>query len=173
MHSGNQSRRGRPRTSECGDLTPLGSIAFLIGQRAGPNGCPPRVKSRASPSREVEDGIGNLLGSMAFGVSAVAAYVVPSGSVWNAEVASNSRHACRCGVLSDRRDPAAGAEQGSCPPIPWVNRSAVTSARLPRQSKVPSSDDRCLAREDGGPVVLHTRPGPCGKHARGDDHGFG
>ena len=28
------------------------------------------------------------------------------------------RHARRCGVLSHRRDPAAGAGQGSCPPVP-------------------------------------------------------
>ena len=33
-------------------------------------------------------GIINLLGSIAFGVSAVAAYVLPSGSVWDAELAN-------------------------------------------------------------------------------------
>ena len=33
-------------------------------------------------------GIVNLLGSLAFGVSAVTAYVVPSGTVWNAEVSN-------------------------------------------------------------------------------------
>ena len=66
----------------------LGSIAFLLAsglalvdaRRGVVTGQPKPVAWRI--------GIVNLLGSLAFGVSAVTAYVVPSGSVWNAEVSN-------------------------------------------------------------------------------------
>ena len=66
----------------------LGSIAFLVASvlalmdaRRG------MVPGQPKPA-EWRIGIINLLGSIAFGVSAVAAYVLPSGSVWDAELAN-------------------------------------------------------------------------------------
>ena len=65
----------------------LGSAAFLVASGAGLDG-----RAAATPGRRTRDwwiGAANMLGSIAFGVSAVASYVVPAtGDVWNAELSN-------------------------------------------------------------------------------------
>ena len=67
----------------------FGSIAFLVSSAlAWSESRRDLVPGRPRP-RAWWIGVLNLLGSVAFGVSAVAAYVVPdSGDVWNAEVSN-------------------------------------------------------------------------------------
>jgi hypothetical protein len=66
----------------------LGSIAFLCASGLALMDARRGIVAGQPKPVGWKIGIINLLGSVAFGVSAVAAYVVPSGSVWNAEVSN-------------------------------------------------------------------------------------
>ena len=66
----------------------LGSIAFLVASGLALMDAHRGVIAGQAKPVEWRIGIVNLLGSVAFGVSAVAAYVLPSGDVWNAEVSN-------------------------------------------------------------------------------------
>ncbi len=67
----------------------LGSIAFLIASGiALADASRTAVANRPRP-RTWKIGVANMIGSVAFGVSAVASYVVPaSGDVWSAELSN-------------------------------------------------------------------------------------
>jgi hypothetical protein len=66
----------------------LGSIAFLVASGLALIDARRGVTAGQPKPMEWRIGIVNLLGSVAFGVSAVAAYVLPSGSVRIAEVSN-------------------------------------------------------------------------------------
>ena len=66
----------------------LGSIAFLVASGLALMDARRGIIAGQPKPAEWRIGIINLLGSIAFGVSAVAAYVLPSGSVWDAELAN-------------------------------------------------------------------------------------
>ena len=65
----------------------LGSIAFLIASGLALADASRSADPTRPRSRTWKIGVANLAGSVAFGVSAVASYVVPaSGDLWNAEL---------------------------------------------------------------------------------------
>ena len=67
----------------------LGSIAFLVASGLAWIDARREVVEGQPRPRVWWIGAANLLGSVAFGVSAVAAYVVPAtGDVWNAELSN-------------------------------------------------------------------------------------
>jgi hypothetical protein len=67
----------------------LGSIAFLVASGLAFSAAGSEVVEGEPKPRVWWIGVANLLGSVAFGVSAVAAFVVPAdGDVWNAEVSN-------------------------------------------------------------------------------------
>jgi hypothetical protein len=67
----------------------LGSVAFLVASGLAWMDARSEVIDGEPKPRAWWIAVANLLGSVAFGVSAVAAYVVPaSGDVWNAEVSN-------------------------------------------------------------------------------------
>jgi hypothetical protein len=67
----------------------LGSIAFLVASVAA---CAAAHRAGGRASHRTTDwwiGVANLAGSVAFGASAIASYIVPSsGDVWDAELAN-------------------------------------------------------------------------------------
>ena len=67
----------------------FGSVAFLVASGLAWMDASRDVTARAAPRRAWWIGAANMLGSVAFGVSAVAAYVVPAtGDVRNAELSN-------------------------------------------------------------------------------------
>ena len=67
----------------------LGSAAFLVASGLAWMDASNAMVDGQPKSRDWWIGAANMLGSVAFGVSAVAAYVVPaSGDVWNAEISN-------------------------------------------------------------------------------------
>ena len=67
----------------------LGSIAFLIASGLALADASRSADPSQPKPRTWKIGIANMIGSIAFGVSAIAAYVVPaSGDVWNAELSN-------------------------------------------------------------------------------------
>ncbi len=83
----------------------FGSIAFLVASGLAYATLRRDGSGRVTDRTQWWIAALNLLGSVAFGVSAVAAYVTPTtGSVWHAELSNLERH--RCTVLPRRRHPA-------------------------------------------------------------------
>ena len=67
----------------------LGSAAFLVASGLAWMDASNAMVDGQPKSRDWWIGAANMLGSVAFGISAVAAYVVPaSGDVWNAEISN-------------------------------------------------------------------------------------
>ena len=67
----------------------LGSVAFLLASGLALRAARRGVDAGQRKSRERMIGVVNLLGSMAFGISAVAAFVIPSsGDLLNAELSN-------------------------------------------------------------------------------------
>jgi hypothetical protein len=67
----------------------FGSIAFLVASGLALADASRRADPSRPKPRTWKIGVANMLGSVAFGVSAIASYVVPaSGDVWNAELSN-------------------------------------------------------------------------------------
>ena len=67
----------------------LGSIAFLVASGLALADASRSADPRRPRPRTWKIGVANMVGSVAFGVSAIASYVVPaSGDVWNAELSN-------------------------------------------------------------------------------------
>jgi len=67
----------------------LGSIAFLVASGVALRDAGRGARAGRPRPRKWKIGVINLAGSVAFGISAVAAFVVPSsGDVWNAELSN-------------------------------------------------------------------------------------
>jgi YrhK-like protein len=67
----------------------FGSIAFLIASGLALADASRRASGSRPRPRTWKIGVANMVGSVAFGISAIASYVVPaSGDVWNAELSN-------------------------------------------------------------------------------------
>jgi hypothetical protein len=67
----------------------FGSIAFLIASGLALVDASHMADASRPKSRTWKIGVANMVGSVAFGVSAIASYIVPaSGDVWNAELSN-------------------------------------------------------------------------------------